>query len=225
MSVWRPLQIEHACCPAVMSSNGETSVVLRGVTHGAVDFLIKPVRVEELRNVWQHVVRRRKDKVRPRMKCLLVDREHTSWIAALHLAPRCRSPCRTCRIPIASPYGKSLCRAQELQPSKESDEEGTDDGKQREKKRKEVSIIGRQHGGMNQNMLPYHLPSSHSCCEPVPLCCSGETATRLPQPRSSALFGQWRCTSSLWRLSISLASTVSFIQILIRREHQLRTAC
>ena len=30
-----------------MSSNGETGVVLRGVTHGAVDFLIKPVRVEE----------------------------------------------------------------------------------------------------------------------------------------------------------------------------------
>ena len=29
--------------------------------------------------------------------------------------------------------------AQELQPSKESDEEGTDDGKQRDKKRKEVS--------------------------------------------------------------------------------------
>ena len=46
-----------------MSSNGETSVVLRGVTHGAVDFLIKPVRVEELRNVRQHVVRRRKDMV------------------------------------------------------------------------------------------------------------------------------------------------------------------
>lgn len=43
-----------------MSSNGETGVVLRGVTHGAVDFLIKPVRVEELRNVWQHVVRKRK---------------------------------------------------------------------------------------------------------------------------------------------------------------------
>ena len=42
-----------------MSSNGDTNVVLRGVTHGAVDFLIKPVRVEELRNLWQHVVRRR----------------------------------------------------------------------------------------------------------------------------------------------------------------------
>ncbi|KAK9855772.1 hypothetical protein WJX84_006685 [Apatococcus fuscideae] len=48
----------------MMSSNGETGVVLRGVTHGAVDFLIKPVRVEELRNVWQHVVRKRKDLVR-----------------------------------------------------------------------------------------------------------------------------------------------------------------
>ena len=37
--------------------------MLRGVTHGAVDFLIKPVRIEELRNVWQHVVRRKRDQV------------------------------------------------------------------------------------------------------------------------------------------------------------------
>ena len=43
-----------------MSSNGETSTVLRGVAHGAVDFLIKPVRLEELRNLWQHVWRKRK---------------------------------------------------------------------------------------------------------------------------------------------------------------------
>lgn len=43
----------------MMSSNGDTSVVLRGVTHGAVDFLIKPVRIEELKNLWQHVVRRK----------------------------------------------------------------------------------------------------------------------------------------------------------------------
>lgn len=48
-----------AAAAAVMSSVGDTNVVLRGVTHGAVDFLIKPVRIEELRNVWQHVVRRR----------------------------------------------------------------------------------------------------------------------------------------------------------------------
>lgn len=50
-----------------MSANGETNTVLRGVTHGAVDFLIKPVRIEELRNVWQHVVRRKRTSaVRPR---------------------------------------------------------------------------------------------------------------------------------------------------------------
>lgn len=49
---------------AVMSSNGDTQSVLRGVTHGAVDYLIKPVRLEELRNLWQHVVRRKRDLVR-----------------------------------------------------------------------------------------------------------------------------------------------------------------
>lgn len=54
---------------AVMSANGETSTVLRGVTHGAVDFLIKPVRLEELKNVWQHVVRRRRDAVRRCCRC------------------------------------------------------------------------------------------------------------------------------------------------------------
>eukprot|EP00249_Psilotum_nudum_P009774 c22147_g1_i1 orf=62-1636(-) len=43
----------------MMSANGETSVVLKGITHGACDYLIKPVRMEELRNIWQHVVRRR----------------------------------------------------------------------------------------------------------------------------------------------------------------------
>jgi hypothetical protein len=46
---------------AVMSSNGSTEVVLRGITHGAVDYLIKPIRLEEVRNIWQHVIRRRQE--------------------------------------------------------------------------------------------------------------------------------------------------------------------
>ena len=33
--------------------------MLKGITHGACDYLLKPVRIEELRNVWQHVVRRK----------------------------------------------------------------------------------------------------------------------------------------------------------------------
>ncbi|GLC61153.1 hypothetical protein PLESTB_001723900 [Pleodorina starrii] len=54
------VQSASAFALAVMSSNGDTSNVLRGVTHGACDYLIKPVRLEELRNLWQHVVRRRR---------------------------------------------------------------------------------------------------------------------------------------------------------------------
>ncbi|MCO5603186.1 hypothetical protein L7F22_057333 [Adiantum nelumboides] len=43
----------------MMSANADTSVVMKGITHGACDYLIKPVRIEELRNIWQHVVRRK----------------------------------------------------------------------------------------------------------------------------------------------------------------------
>ncbi|XP_008794327.1 two-component response regulator ORR23-like isoform X2 [Phoenix dactylifera] len=47
--------------PVIMlSANGETKTVMKGITHGACDYLLKPVRIEELKNVWQHVVRRRK---------------------------------------------------------------------------------------------------------------------------------------------------------------------
>lgn len=34
---------------------------MKGITHGACDYLVKPVRVEELRNIWQHVVRKKVD--------------------------------------------------------------------------------------------------------------------------------------------------------------------
>ncbi|KAF9588543.1 hypothetical protein IFM89_013037 [Coptis chinensis] len=43
----------------MMSGDGRTSAVMRGVKHGACDYLIKPVRLEELKNVWQHIVRKR----------------------------------------------------------------------------------------------------------------------------------------------------------------------
>ncbi|KAJ6828900.1 two-component response regulator ORR22-like [Iris pallida] len=47
--------------PVIMlSANGETQAVMKGITHGAVDYLLKPVRIEELKNIWQHVLRRRK---------------------------------------------------------------------------------------------------------------------------------------------------------------------
>nr|DAD32248.1 TPA_asm: hypothetical protein HUJ06_011099 [Nelumbo nucifera] len=43
----------------MMSADGRTSAVMRGIKHGACDYLIKPVRVEELKNIWQHVVRKK----------------------------------------------------------------------------------------------------------------------------------------------------------------------
>ena len=46
------------CC-AVMSVDGETSRVMKGVQHGACDYLLKPIRMKELRNIWQHVLRKR----------------------------------------------------------------------------------------------------------------------------------------------------------------------
>ncbi|XP_031480277.1 two-component response regulator ORR24-like isoform X1 [Nymphaea colorata] len=44
----------------MMSVNSETSTVMKGITHGACDYLLKPIRIEELRNMWQHVVRKKK---------------------------------------------------------------------------------------------------------------------------------------------------------------------
>ncbi|KAJ0470843.1 putative transcription factor MYB-HB-like family [Helianthus annuus] len=44
-----------------MSVDDSNSVVTKGVTHGACDYLVKPVRLEALRNIWQHVVQRRKN--------------------------------------------------------------------------------------------------------------------------------------------------------------------
>lgn len=43
----------------VMSTDGKTNAVMKGIRHGACDYLIKPIREEELKNIWQHVVRKK----------------------------------------------------------------------------------------------------------------------------------------------------------------------
>ncbi|KAG2721353.1 hypothetical protein I3760_02G078500 [Carya illinoinensis] len=45
----------------MMSADDGKHVVMKGVTHGACDYLIKPVRIEALKTIWQHVVRKRKN--------------------------------------------------------------------------------------------------------------------------------------------------------------------
>lgn len=44
----------------VLSAHSDTKLVMKGIIHGACDYLLKPVRIEELKNIWQHVIRRRK---------------------------------------------------------------------------------------------------------------------------------------------------------------------
>ncbi|BAT80367.1 hypothetical protein LR48_Vigan635s005100 [Vigna angularis] len=56
------LIMEHDVCKNIpvimMSSHDSVSMVFRCMLKGAADFLIKPVRKNELRNLWQHVWRR-----------------------------------------------------------------------------------------------------------------------------------------------------------------------
>ncbi|GMP47920.1 hypothetical protein CsSME_00015465 [Camellia sinensis var. sinensis] len=42
----------------MMSVNDDKESVMKGVKHGARDYLIKPLRLEEVKNIWQHVVRK-----------------------------------------------------------------------------------------------------------------------------------------------------------------------
>lgn len=41
----------------MMSANSETDVVMRSITCGACNHLLKPIRIEEVQTIWQHVVR------------------------------------------------------------------------------------------------------------------------------------------------------------------------
>ncbi|KAL5200164.1 hypothetical protein ABZP36_021367 [Zizania latifolia] len=44
--------------PVIMlSASGDLDTMMKGVTHGACDYLTKPVTVNTLRNIWQHVLR------------------------------------------------------------------------------------------------------------------------------------------------------------------------
>ncbi|KAJ4974236.1 hypothetical protein NE237_007410 [Protea cynaroides] len=48
----------------MMSVDGETRRVMKGVQHGACDYLLKPVRMKELQNIWQHVFRKKINEVK-----------------------------------------------------------------------------------------------------------------------------------------------------------------
>ncbi|OEL30944.1 Two-component response regulator ORR25 [Dichanthelium oligosanthes] len=47
--------------PVIMlSANNEAETMIKGINHGACDYLVKPVRLEQLRGIWMHVLRNSK---------------------------------------------------------------------------------------------------------------------------------------------------------------------
>ncbi|OEL22620.1 Two-component response regulator ORR24 [Dichanthelium oligosanthes] len=45
--------------PVIMlSANEEMETMMKGIKHGACDYLVKPARMEQIRNIWTHVVRK-----------------------------------------------------------------------------------------------------------------------------------------------------------------------
>ncbi|KAK1612930.1 hypothetical protein QYE76_036603 [Lolium multiflorum] len=45
--------------PVIMLSvDGEKETIIKGIAHGACDYMVKPVNVKKLKNIWQHVVRK-----------------------------------------------------------------------------------------------------------------------------------------------------------------------
>lgn len=45
---------------AVVSGNGDTELMKKGISHGACCYLVKPVNIEVFKTIWQHVFRRKK---------------------------------------------------------------------------------------------------------------------------------------------------------------------
>eukprot|EP00261_Vitis_vinifera_P040929 XP_019082172.1 PREDICTED: two-component response regulator ORR26-like isoform X2 [Vitis vinifera] len=53
------LEVEMDLPVILISVDGEMNRVMKGVQSGACDYLLKPVRMEELKNIWQHVLRKK----------------------------------------------------------------------------------------------------------------------------------------------------------------------
>lgn len=44
----------------MVSIDSDPKLIMKSIAYGACDYLVKPIRIEELRNIWQHVFRRKK---------------------------------------------------------------------------------------------------------------------------------------------------------------------
>eukprot|EP00213_Chloropicon_mariensis_P001307 CAMPEP_0197475884 /NCGR_PEP_ID=MMETSP1309-20131121/7256_1 /TAXON_ID=464262 /ORGANISM="Genus nov. species nov., Strain RCC998" /LENGTH=364 /DNA_ID=CAMNT_0043016017 /DNA_START=530 /DNA_END=1624 /DNA_ORIENTATION=+ len=73
------------CIPVVlMSVEGTDSNVLKGVTHGAVNFISKPVRLQDLRFLWQHAFSKLINEERQKYEKKKAKKPRMIWTPELH---------------------------------------------------------------------------------------------------------------------------------------------
>ncbi|XP_039164317.1 two-component response regulator ARR12 [Eucalyptus grandis] len=101
--------------PVIMlSGHGDTELVMKGITHGACDYLLKPARMEELKNIWQHVVRRKNIEPKERSKFANVVKPLDGSGAGE------QGPASTCNV---DPNGKPNKKRKDLTDDEEEDSE------------------------------------------------------------------------------------------------------
>ena len=66
----------------MLSTNSETQTIMKGIKHGACDYLVKPVRLEQLRGIWTHVVKN--SKTEPRNNIRSGDGDKVENVGANH---------------------------------------------------------------------------------------------------------------------------------------------
>ncbi|MBA0612922.1 hypothetical protein Godav_013462 [Gossypium davidsonii] len=68
--------LEMGLLVIMLSVHGDTKLVKKGITHGTCDYLFKPARIAELKNIGQHVVRKNKFDFRNHINALNQDNRH-----------------------------------------------------------------------------------------------------------------------------------------------------
>ncbi|MBA0738255.1 hypothetical protein Gogos_011644 [Gossypium gossypioides] len=53
------VRLEMGLLVTMLSVHGDTKLIKKGITHSTCDYLFKPVPIAELKNIWQHIVRKK----------------------------------------------------------------------------------------------------------------------------------------------------------------------
>ncbi|KAH1081226.1 hypothetical protein J1N35_020987 [Gossypium stocksii] len=77
------IEVEMDLPVVMMSSDDGKGVVMKGIVHGACDYLVKPVRMEAIGLIWQHVVRKKKKRFSGEINRLLPLQRNDNAVPAM----------------------------------------------------------------------------------------------------------------------------------------------